>query len=75
MHRYTELMEFKEFEVRSLAALEGGLLVKKKHTVVEKWPLRLKLKHGQDGAQSEFDVLHASGHIGHERYVEWKRGG
>ena len=47
----------------------NGLRVKGKHSIVESWPLRLK----HDTTKEEFDVLHASGHIGSERYVEWER--
>jgi hypothetical protein len=47
--------------------------VKEKHTVIEKWPFRLKLQPGQPGAQEEFDRLLAGGVAGKERYVEWKK--
>ncbi len=47
--------------------------MKDKHTVIEKWPFRLKLWPGQLGAQEEFDRLLGGGISGRERYVEWKR--
>lgn len=50
-----------------------GVAMKVKHTIVEKWPLRLKLRPGQQGAQEEFEMLRSSDHSGIERYVEWKR--
>jgi len=50
-----------------------GLMVKEQNTIIEKWPMRLKLSLPQAGAQEEFDILQASGHSGSERYVEWKR--
>ena len=50
-----------------------GLMVKEENTIIEKWPMRLKLSLPQPGAQEEFDILQASGHSGNERYVEWKR--
>ena len=50
-----------------------GLLMKVENTIIEKWPLRLKLSLPQPGVQEEFDTLQASGHSGGERYVEWKR--
>lgn len=53
---------------------ECGLLtdmVMKENTIVEKWPMRLKKKAGQPGAQEEFDLLLGTGH-GNERYVEWQ---
>jgi hypothetical protein len=51
--------------------LNVGLMAKEDHTIIEKWPLRLKLSLPQAGAQEEFDTLLASGHNGSERYVEW----
>jgi hypothetical protein len=50
-----------------------GAAMKEKHTVIEKWPFRLKLRPGQPGAQEEFDRLLGGGPTGKERYVEWKR--
>ncbi|KAK4237717.1 hypothetical protein C8A03DRAFT_44438 [Achaetomium macrosporum] len=50
-----------------------GAAMKEKHTIIEKWRFRLKLRPGQPGAQEEFDRLLAGGVSGKERYVEWKR--
>lgn len=50
-----------------------GAAIKDNHTVVEKWPFRLKLRPGQPGAQEEFDRVLAGGVSGKERYVEWQR--
>jgi hypothetical protein len=50
-----------------------GLMVKAENTIIEKWPMRLKLSLPQPGAQEEFDILQASDHSGNERYVEWRR--
>lgn len=50
-----------------------GAAMKDNHTIVEKWPFRLKLRPGQPGAQEEFDRLLGGGVSGKERYVEWKR--
>ncbi|KAJ5047251.1 uncharacterized protein L3040_003090 [Drepanopeziza brunnea f. sp. 'multigermtubi'] len=47
----------------------AGLVAKSKNTIIEPWPLRLTTK----STRAEFDLLHASGHIGSERYVEWER--
>jgi hypothetical protein len=47
-------------------------VMKDKHTVIEKWPFKLKLRHGQPGAQEEFDQA-LRGPSSKERYVEWKR--
>lgn len=38
-----------------------GAAIKDNHTVVEKWPFRLKLRPGQPGAQEEFDRVLAGG--------------
>lgn len=50
-----------------------GLILNSEHTIVEKWPMRLKLSLPHPGAQEEFNVLLASGHNGGLRYVEWRR--
>ena len=44
------------------------LKMKSKNTIVQPWPMRIK----ENATQREFHVLLASGHIGSERYVEWK---
>lgn len=49
-----------------------GMTMKQSHTIVEKFPMRLKLRLGQAGAKEEFENLLASSHSGAERYVEWK---
>ncbi|KAF9877002.1 hypothetical protein CkaCkLH20_05268 [Colletotrichum karsti] len=50
-----------------------GAVMKKGHTVIEKWPFRLKLQPGQPGAQKEFDQLLSGGLSTKECYLEWKR--
>ncbi len=62
----------KDFPLSEAAQLIGAVM-KEKHTVIEKWPFRLKLQPGQSGAQEEFDRLLRGGVSGKERYVEWKR--
>lgn len=47
----------------------NGLRMKEKNSIVKSWPLRL----GERATANEFDILHASGHHGSERYVEWER--
>ncbi|KAF5653986.1 SET and MYND domain protein [Fusarium sp. NRRL 25303] len=47
--------------------------IKDEHTIIEKWPFRLKLKPGQAGAQEEFDRMMGPGVTGKEFYLEWKR--
>ena len=61
-----------EFEFQEIERV-FGVAMKEPHTIIDKWPLRLKLKLGQKGAQEEFKTLLESGHKGSERYVEWKR--
>jgi hypothetical protein len=60
--RFMDECRFKEI---SKAA---GLKEKSKNTVIEPWPMRLN----KNATQDEFDILHASGHMGSERYVEWE---
>jgi hypothetical protein len=62
----------KDFPFSEAAQLIGAAM-KEKHTVIEKWLFRLKLRPGQPGAQEEFDRLLSGGVSGKERYVEWKR--
>lgn len=50
-----------------------GATMKHEHTVIDKWPFRLKLQPGQPGAQEEFDRLMGGGVSSMERYLEWKR--
>ncbi|KAI1270313.1 hypothetical protein F5Y18DRAFT_367881 [Xylariaceae sp. FL1019] len=47
--------------------------MKNDHTIVDKWPTRLRSRWGLKGAQEEFDRLLASRFFGVERYVEWRR--
>ncbi|KAK6392117.1 hypothetical protein LTR65_003889 [Meristemomyces frigidus] len=66
-NRYMELENFRAVEQYL------GLRMKDPHTIIDKWPMRLRLQQGQAGAQEEFDLLLSSSHTGNERYVEWKR--
>lgn len=61
-----------EFRFDELAAI-AGVAMKDRHTVIEKWPYRPKLRPGQPGAQEEFDRALGAGPSSKERYVEWKR--
>ncbi|KAL8703599.1 MAG: hypothetical protein Q9201_003224 [Fulgogasparrea decipioides] len=56
-----------------LAAENAGLRMRERNTVVEAWPIRLKKKPGEQGAEEEFDRLMTSSCSGAERYVEWFR--
>ena len=53
------------------AAIDAGLIMKRKNTIVELWPLRLKARPGDVGAQEEFDLLLSSNSSGIVHYVEW----
>src|SRR5690348_17200243 len=58
---------------KELAASYGAVW-KEKNTIIEEWPYALKLRHGERGAQEEFNrrlVLGAE--TSKERYVEWQR--
>lgn len=50
-----------------------GVAMKEQHTIIQKWPYKLKLQPGQPGAQAEFDRHLMIGTSGKDRYVEWKR--
>ncbi|KAL9097609.1 MAG: hypothetical protein Q9165_000506 [Trypethelium subeluteriae] len=64
---YMEFHRFKEAEKLH------DVKMKESHTVIEQWPTRLKLQHGEPGWEDEFKIKHSSGHSGNQRYVEWKR--
>ncbi|PKK48400.1 hypothetical protein CI102_8134 [Trichoderma harzianum] len=49
------------------------VVMKEKHTVIEKWPFRSKLRHGQPGAMEEFVRLNNEVVFAKDRYVEWRR--
>jgi hypothetical protein len=61
---------FKGFGFEWLAH-RNKLRVKKKNTIIQKWPLALKLKKGDAGFDEEFNMLFGSGNWGSEVYVEW----
>ncbi|CZS75064.1 unnamed protein product [Fusarium graminearum] len=65
--RVAEMFQFSRFPQYMGAAM------KEKHTIVEKWPFRLKLDPGKKEAKEEFDLMMRGGPSGKERYVEWKR--
>ncbi|KAL7909005.1 hypothetical protein GGI35DRAFT_493828 [Trichoderma velutinum] len=50
-----------------------GVVMKEKHTVIDKWPFRLKLQYGQAGALEELVRLTDEVVFAKERYVEWRR--
>jgi hypothetical protein len=52
-------------------ALENKLKIKADDTIVEKWPMALKLSKGHIGFDEEFERLDASDHWGAETYIEW----
>jgi hypothetical protein len=65
-------MEFCEFEKISENL---GVEMKGSNTIVAKWPTRLKLEVGQEGAEEEFRLNLGSGSTNIERYVEWRKVG
>ncbi|KAF2644956.1 hypothetical protein P280DRAFT_504434 [Massarina eburnea CBS 473.64] len=66
---FGRFMALDRFDMISTAL---GVDMKKTNTIIEPWPMALKLKLPQKGAQEEFEFLLASNHTGWERYVEWK---
>jgi hypothetical protein len=62
--RYFEACGFAEFAVRN------KLKIKAENSIVEKWPMALKLKKGDVDLDHEFEMLSASGNLGDETYVE-----
>ena len=66
---FEEYMKLEDFNG---AASSNRMTMKKRNTIMPKWPYRLKKKYGQAGAQEEFEELHESSCSGGERYVEWQ---
>jgi hypothetical protein len=64
--RYMMRLDFKAIENNYSVGM------KELHTIIEKWPLALKLQHGEEGAKEEFEMKLAAGSSG-QRYVEWAR--
>lgn len=50
-----------------------GVEMKSIHTMVERWPTRLRPQLGERGAEEEFRLILGSGFTNIERYVEWRR--
>ncbi|KAL4973168.1 hypothetical protein BDW66DRAFT_168860 [Aspergillus desertorum] len=67
--RYSNRLKFQE------AAIPFDAAIKDTHTIINKWPYKLKLRPGQSGAQAEFDRCLGDGISSKERYVEWRRTG
>ncbi|KAL3461958.1 hypothetical protein BJX64DRAFT_288910 [Aspergillus heterothallicus] len=61
-----------QFEFQKTGEVLGAVM-KARHTIIDRWPYRLKLRPGQPGAQEEFDQSLGGGLSSKERYVEWKR--
>lgn len=50
---------------------ENKLEIKATNTIIERWPLALKLSKGDVGFDEELETLEASSQWGAETYVEW----
>lgn len=72
IHSNAYIRYLENFKVSEVADFLGAKM-KEKHTIIEKWPYRLKLRPGQPGAQDEFDRYMSAGLSGKERYLEWQR--
>lgn len=57
-HRFDEFAHF------------TGMEMKQVHTIIDKWPCKVKKKPEQRGAKEEFETLLGSAHFGSQRYVE-----
>ena len=57
-----------KYDLRNVSR-DYGLMMKPRNTILAPWPMALP----QDASQADFDLLYASGHAAHARYVEWKR--
>lgn len=62
----------KEYKFSDLARL-CKVATKEEHTVIEKWPFRMKLHWDHPGAMEEFDRLVDETMLAKERFVEWRR--
>lgn len=65
--------QYKVFSDCRIADLGIGVEMRERNSLVEAWPMRLKKKPGEKGADKEFQRLFASSSSGAERYVEWVR--
>ncbi|KAI0804923.1 hypothetical protein GGR55DRAFT_690875 [Xylaria sp. FL0064] len=55
------------------AASYAGVEMKEKHTIIPHWPLRFNGSlYPTQKDKEDFKLLLGTGHVGHERYVEWK---
>lgn len=57
-----------EAKITQFATLYG-MVIKKKHTIVQPWPYKVR----NQTTKKEFDVLRASSTTGFERYMEFQR--
>ncbi|KAH7480252.1 hypothetical protein FOMA001_g8824 [Fusarium oxysporum f. sp. matthiolae] len=67
------LKRFVEKARLTFMPLMAEAAMKDKHTIIDKWPYRLKLEPGQEGSSEEFYRLMTSGLSSRELYLEWKR--
>ncbi|KAK8074373.1 hypothetical protein PG994_005272 [Apiospora phragmitis] len=49
-----------------------GMEMKREHTIIDKWFMRLKKRPGEDRAKEEFQDLLNGQHTGSDRHVEWR---
>ncbi|RWA06465.1 hypothetical protein EKO27_g8646 [Xylaria grammica] len=57
------------------ACSSAGVKMKEKHTIIPPWPLRVDGGlHPTQKDREDFKLLLGTGHVGHERYVEWTVG-
>ncbi|PYI28678.1 hypothetical protein BP00DRAFT_480748 [Aspergillus indologenus CBS 114.80] len=62
----------KTFAVMDVASRVGAM-IKEPHSIVAKWPYRMRLRPDQEGALQELELCLREIRSSRERYVEWKR--
>lgn len=59
-HQFEEFARFMNMEMKQV------------HTIIDKWPWKIKKRPEERGAKEEFKTLFGSEQSGCERYVEWR---
>ncbi|KAI1359481.1 hypothetical protein F5Y08DRAFT_349648 [Xylaria arbuscula] len=71
MDKYFDM--YVEMEGFAASARSAGVEMKERHTIIQRWPLKVKGgQHPTSKDKEDFKLLLGSGHGGQERYVEWK---
>lgn len=75
VRNYDKIFEFYKSNMVDFSgpADSAGLKMREQNTIIDPWPMRLKKKAREPGAEEEFKRLMESSCSGAERYVEWVR--